>query len=130
MIDGRWTVLAVDDDEAVLDLVRMVLEPEGYELVPARDGREALAHLASLRPALILLDMRMPGMNGWQFAAAYRASAAAPAPIVVMTAGRDAGETAAEIEADGSLAKPFDVADLVAVAKKYRRNGHSSAHGA
>ena len=116
-------VLVVDDDEAILELVEMALDLEGRTVVPARDGRQALALLDSVEPALILLDMRMPVMNGWQFVASYRRAAARPAPIVVMTAGKDAAATAAEIEADAYLGKPFDLEELLAIVRQHTCNG-------
>src|SRR5207249_4980422 len=85
-------VLVVDDDAAIAAIVAGVLEDEGYAVVLARNGAEALDRIAAQPPRLILLDMRMPGMSGWEFVAAYRARADAQAPIVVMTAGRNAAE--------------------------------------
>jgi CheY-like chemotaxis protein len=70
-------------------------------------------------PALVLLDMRMPGMNGWEFAREFRSRHGRAAPIVVVTAAEDARSRAEEIEADGWLAKPFDLEDVLAIAKRH-----------
>ncbi len=118
-------ILVVDDDEAILDIVEMTLDEEGYHVTRAQDGSEALRALESLDPDLILLDMRMPVMNGWEFAETYRQRFHHRSPIVVMTAGQDAAEKCAEIQADGCLAKPFDLAELIVTVKRYARNGYS-----
>jgi CheY-like chemotaxis protein len=79
----------------------------------AEEGAAALAAAQRFRPDVILLDMRMPGVDGWRFAEAYRATPPPRAPILVLTAARDAEASAAEIEADAVLAKPFELAQLI-----------------
>ncbi len=118
-MEAKRVVLVVDDEEAILDVVEWALEDEGYEVTRTADGREALALLASLRPNLVLLDMRMPGMNGWEFCEAYAKQANLRAPIVIMTAAQDASRLAAEVGARGFLGKPFDVDALIAVVGQY-----------
>ena len=105
-------ILIVDDDESIRDLVTMALGAEGYEVMGARDGAAALHILATSRPAVILLDMRMPTMNGWEFAREYAQRPGPRAPLIIMSAARDAAAHAAEVEADAFLAKPFDLTDL------------------
>ncbi len=112
-------VLVVDDDEGILGFIRDILTDEGHEVVEAIDGAEALGKAGRQPPDLILLDMRLPVMDGWQFAEAYRATPGPHAPIIVMTAARDAADIAAEIHAQGYLAKPFNLDDLLAVVRKY-----------
>ena len=106
-------ILIVEDDDNIRDLVDLVLSGAGYEVVSAPDGQAALQAIGQARPDLVLLDMRMPVMDGWEFARQYRAQPAPHAPIVVLTAARDAAERAAEIHANGYLGKPFDVDDLL-----------------
>jgi DNA-binding response OmpR family regulator len=118
---ARPVVLAVDDDEAILDIVEWALEDEGYRVARATDGGQALALLPDLRPVLILLDMRMPGMNGWEFAQAYGALDGWRSPVVVMTAAQDAVQLAAEIGAAGCLGKPFDLDQLIATVRHHTR---------
>jgi len=108
-------VLIVEDDDGIRDLVDLVLSSAGYEILTATDGAAALQVVGTTHPDLVLLDMRMPVMDGWEFARRYRAGPEPHAPIVVMTAARDAAERAAEIDANGYLGKPFDVAELLAL---------------
>jgi CheY-like chemotaxis protein len=111
-------VLVIEDDPTLARVVASALEDEGYPVVVARDGAEALALAAARPPRLILLDMRMPRMNGWEFAAAYRAGASAPAPIVVMTAGRDAAQKARDVAAADFIVKPFDLDQVIEIVER------------
>lgn len=106
-------ILVVDDDADLRELMVLLLEGAGYRVQAARDGQEALDHVAQEMPALILLDMKMPGMNGWQFAAAFRRQYGYRSPIIVVTAAEDVRKTAQEVEADGFLGKPFDLDDVL-----------------
>jgi two-component system, chemotaxis family, chemotaxis protein CheY len=112
MSTPRRTILVVDDDIAVLRTVVEILTEEGYHLATATNGAEALDVLEKITPHLILLDMRMPVMDGWQFAQALRGNQQA-IPILVMTAAQDARQWAREIGASGYVAKPFDIGDLI-----------------
>ena len=105
-------ILVVDDDEAILDIVSDVLRLEGYPVETALDGVAALEAVERRRPLLVLLDMRMPRLDGWGFARVLH-ERGIRLPILVMTAARDAAGWADEIGAQGYLAKPFDVAQLV-----------------
>lgn len=107
-------VLVVDDDETISEFVEWVLVEEGHEVAKAANGALALAALERMQPDVILLDMRMPVMDGWEFARAYRQDGYAQVPIVVMTAAQDAAKRAGEIGANAYLAKPFDLDDLIA----------------
>ena len=112
-------ILVVDDDELIRTLIAMALTDEGYGVVTARNGAQALERLQNHRPRLILLDMRMPVMDGWTFARHYRDLPGPTAPIVVMTAAMDAGRWASEVQADGWLAKPFELGDLLATVEAH-----------
>jgi DNA-binding response OmpR family regulator len=105
-------ILVVDDDESIREFVEMALTDDGYEVATAADGADALEVLKDFDAALILLDMRMAGMDGWSFARAYK-DLPDRAPILVLTAARDAAVSAAEIEADAFLAKPFELRQLL-----------------
>jgi len=85
-------ILIVDDDPDIRSFVEQVLADEGYAVATAGDGLSALETATGRSPQLILLDMRMPGMDGWTFAETYRAQPGPHAPIVVMTAARNAAE--------------------------------------
>jgi len=111
-------VLVVDDDEAIRATVTEILEFEGYSVVAAADGAEALAAVAAELPCLVLLDMRMPVMDGWDFAAALR-SRGVRVPIAVITAAANARQWADEIAADACLPKPFDLDDVLATVERF-----------
>ncbi len=106
-------VLVVDDDDDLREMIVEVLEAAGLEVVEARNGVEALARVAERMPGCILLDMRMPVMDGWTFARAI-AERSIELKILVMTAAQDARAWAAEIHADGYVAKPFELRHLLA----------------
>ena len=112
-------ILVVDDDTSIRSFVEMALDGEGYAVATATNGAQALAVTGQLQPDLILLDMRMPIMDGWTFARAYRDKPGPHAPIVVITAATDAGERAREIQADGYLGKPFDLDELLGLVSRY-----------
>jgi CheY-like chemotaxis protein len=115
-------ILVVEDDESIRDLVDLVLSGAGYEVVTAPNGAVALQVIGGAQPDLVLLDMRMTVMDGWEFARRYRASPEPRAPIVVLTAARDAAERAAEIHANGYLGKPFGVDELLTLVGNYTRH--------
>jgi two-component system chemotaxis response regulator CheY len=112
-------ILVVDDDPGIREFVDLALSDEGYQVVTATDGAAALEVLAQHFPAIILLDMRMPIMDGWEFARMYRERPGPHAPIVVVTAAREATDRAAQIAADGVLPKPFRLAELLEVVETY-----------
>ena len=115
----EWRILVVDDDAAIRSLVSAALVGFGYVVDQAENGAAALELAESRPPSLILLDMRMPVMDGWEFAAAYRSLPGAKAPLVVCTAAADAQERAQQIGADGCLPKPFRVADLIKTVEEH-----------
>ncbi|HEV8636463.1 MAG TPA: response regulator [Chloroflexota bacterium] len=119
---GTGLVLVVDDDPAIQDTVRAALELDGYRVVAAADGAAALGLLDDLEPCVILLDMRMPVLDGWGFAAAYRGRGAAHAPLVVMTAAENAQRWCREIGAEACLAKPFDLDELYGAVERFCRD--------
>jgi DNA-binding response OmpR family regulator len=111
-------VLVVDDEPEIRATVRAALDLEGYRVLEAKDGAEALAVAELGRPCAVLLDMRMPGMDGWAFAREARQRGHVFA-IVVMTAAENARRWAAEVAADATLPKPFDIDELFAVVARY-----------
>ena len=119
-------VLVVDDDEGLLETLHDLLEMEGYTVVLAHDGIEALEKLEALRPAVILLDLRMPRMDGATFAReVHQRGNLQSLYIIVMTANLDAHKTATAIGANDFLAKPFDVDELLG---KIELALHSAIH--
>ncbi len=115
----RSPILLVDDDEAIRDFVSMVLMDEGFEVVTAPDGKIALELVQRDPPALILLDMWMPVMDGQSFMLAYRSLTDHPAPIIAFTAASQAIQT----DADACLAKPFNLNDLLDLIERMSSNG-------
>jgi CheY-like chemotaxis protein len=118
--DGRARtrrILIVDDDRVIRQCIADTLREEGYEAVTASHGAEALARLRDEpdRPDVILLDMRMPVMDGWALAREYRRLPGPHAPIVVITAAHDALDRLLEVGAEDVLSKPFDLDQVVAV---------------
>ena len=121
MSDGG-PVLVVDDDASIRDAVRDVLESAGIAVETAANGADALEKVSRHRPRLVLLDMRMPVLDGWGFASALQERGLA-LPVVVMTAAADAGRWADEIGAIGVVAKPFGIAELVDAVNRYSGAG-------
>ena len=134
-------VLVVEDDDAIRRLVSMALIEHGCEVVVASNGAVALERVREQRADLILLDMNMPIMDGWEFARRYKELEAARAieqgmnggrgagvdgraAVIVMTAGTSASSRAAQIEADDYLAKPFDLDQLIGMVERYLTLDH------
>src|SRR4051794_3324403 len=99
-------VLVIDDEDDIRDMVFLVLTEEGYR-VEAVDGAAALQRVRRETYGLILLDLHIPVMDGRCFAAAYQSFFTFQAPLVVMSAARDARSTAEQIGAEAHVAKPF-----------------------
>jgi signal transduction histidine kinase len=106
-------LLVVDDDLDLRSSLVGLLLGEGYEVASCEDGREGLEMLRTLpAPDLLILDLRLPGMDGWELRVRQRADPAlASIPVLVVSADRSA--QAAAIDADGYLAKPFAAAELL-----------------
>src|SRR2546430_3146312 len=121
------TILIADDDHTLTALLRQTLADEGYRVLSAADGREALAQAQAHRPDLLVLDWMMPGLSGLEVARRLRA--AAGMPILILTA-RDAIEdrvAGLDSGADDYLVKPFDLAELLPrVRPLLRRAAHDA----
>lgn len=110
-------ILVIDDDPAILATVADILSDEGYSVRTAGNGAEGLEAVEQQRPTMILLDMRMPVLDGWGVARALRERGLA-VPLVVMTAAQDARRWGQEVGAAHTLAKPFDLVDLLTVVEQ------------
>jgi DNA-binding response OmpR family regulator len=119
MADRPGAVLIVEDDPDLLALEEAILSDAGYRVASAADGLEALERVEREMPGLILLDMRMPRMNGWEFAREFRARHGNVCPIAVITAAENARLRAQEIQADAWLEKPFDLDDVLALVARH-----------
>ena len=121
-------MLVADDDLNICELLRLYLEKEGFEVVMAHDGEEAVARFESEKPSLILLDIMMPKLDGWQVCRQIRQKS--DCPIIMLTAK---GETCdkvlgLELGADDYVVKPFDTKEIVARIKAVlRRSGPAGA---
>ena len=115
-------VLVVDDEPDIRATVQAMLETEGYHVGLAANGADALAAVEREPPDLILLDMRMPVLDGWGFAAEMRRRGH-DIPVVVMTAARDAARWATDIAASAFVAKPFRYDDLIGAVERARGAG-------
>src|SRR5687767_8170678 len=111
MIDR--TVMVIDDDEAVIESMSMLLEDEGYRVIQARNGADALNLLATQRPAGILLDLMMPVMDGFEFRKKQLDDASLAAiPTIVLTAGA-VDHRVRNLHATACFRKPFAVTELL-----------------
>ena len=117
-------ILVVDDDPHIRELVRVFLEREGFDVLEAADGVEALAKLESVKADMVILDVMMPNMDGWELCRRLRQSV--DLPLLMITAK---GETSQKIKGfqlgtDDDLVKPFEPVELVArvkaLLKRYR----------
>jgi two-component system response regulator (stage 0 sporulation protein F) len=115
------TLLVVDDDPAMRSLATDILADEGYLVVTAPSGEAGLRLLRDLQPALIITDVRLPGMNGVAFCQSVQANPqTATIPLVVWSAG---SESAIERQCRYSafLTKPFDIDTLIQLVARYSR---------
>lgn len=118
----RDLVLVVDDNAANAKLERVLLEKSGYDVVIAPDATAALARLAERRPSLILMDLQLPGMDGFTLTRKLREDpATATLPIVAVTAYAMKGDEARALESgcNGYLTKPINTRTFVAVVSGY-----------
>jgi CheY-like chemotaxis protein len=117
-------VLIVDDELDIRETISEVLGFEGHEVFSATDGEQALVRCRQLKPDLILLDLMMPGMNGWDFRRAQlRDPEIAGIPVVIVSAVGRSGD----LPASGFLPKPFGLDDLLAIVRRLARPGGARA---
>ncbi len=115
-VSGK-VVLAVDDDELILEIATRILQAEGLSVITARDGSEAITLIESLRPDLILTDVDMPSVNGLQLVAHLRSDPELTRiPVVFLSSLSSTSDIVAGLQLGGDdyLTKPFDAAELVA----------------
>ena len=114
-------ILIVEDDFDVRDMLSLVLQNEGYSVATAANGREAIEYLrGGAAPCLILLDLMMPVMNGWEFRTVQQQDPSlSPIPVVVLSADGRIQEKAASIDAASYLKKPIEFDLLLDTIKHY-----------
>lgn len=122
----QYKILIVDDDENICELLRLYLEKDGFDTVVAGDGEQAVEYAAKYSPDLILLDIMLPKLDGWQVCREIRKTS--ETPIIMLTAK---GETfdkilGLELGADDYVSKPFDTKEVIARIKAVLRRTHDS----
>lgn len=120
--------LIVDDDKNICDLLRLYLEKEGYSVILSHDGEEAVVKFNALKPDIVLLDVMLPGLDGWQVCREIRKKS--NVPIIMITAKSDTFDKVLGLElgADDYIVKPFDAKEVMARIKAVaRRTGQSPA---
>jgi CheY-like chemotaxis protein len=115
---NRRRVLVVDDQASIRAVVHSLLTEEGYTVLQAEHGAAALRVVQRDPPCLVLLDVRMPVMDGRDFVAAYRRTPPPHAVLVLLSAERDSRRLALELGAAAVLAKPFDLQRLLDVVEQ------------
>ncbi len=120
-------VLVVDDEKNIVDLASLYLEREGFEVDSAMDGEEALKKIKAAKPALVVLDLMLPKVDGWEVCRRVRAQS--QVPIIMLTARSDDVDkiVGLELGADDYLTKPFNPRELVARVKAVLRRAQRPA---
>lgn len=115
------TILIVDDEQHIIDLARMYLETNQFRVEQATDGRSALRKILAEKPSLVVLDLMLPEMDGWEVCRRVRAES--DVPILMLTARSDDVDriVGLELGADDYLTKPFNPRELVARVKAILR---------
>jgi DNA-binding response OmpR family regulator len=108
-----YPILVVDDDHHLRQTIQWMLEEEGFEVQTAADGREAVEQAIARQPALIILEMGLPLLDGNEVAAQIHALYGTAVPIVLITADGHAEEKSRRVGAASYLRKPFDFDDLI-----------------
>ena len=108
------SVLIVEDDRNIAELLQMYLEKEGYAVTTAYDGGQGLQKFRSIQPDLVLLDVMMPVLNGWEVCKAIRAESRTP--VIMLTAKGEVDDkiTGLKAGADDYVTKPFEMRELIA----------------
>jgi phosphate regulon transcriptional regulator PhoB len=116
-------VLVVDDEESVRELIELYLTKEGFEVIPAKDGKEALRLNGEHHPDLIVLDLMLPGLDGWEVCKQIRSGSRVP--IIMLTARAEEVDRVVGLElgADDYVVKPFSPREMVARVKAVLRRG-------
>ncbi len=125
-MNNRACIMAVDDETVVLTVLKRILEPEGYEVLLASDGASALDLLDERKPDLIILDIMMPGLDGFQVLDAIRERFNVPVIMLTARCDQESMITTLKTGADDYVRKPFSATVLLArIRAKLRRAGQS-----
>ena len=118
---GTQKILLVDDEEDILDFLELILEEQGYSVIKANSGKEALAAAQMHHPELILLDIMMPDLTGWDVMQTLRQrEGTASIPVVVLSAAHSDADLKKgySMGIKNYLTKPFEIKDLISEVKK------------
>jgi CheY-like chemotaxis protein len=124
MVQGgvRKRIVAVDDDEDYIYIIKTVLEREGYEVEGLTCGRECLRRVRELKPDLLILDVIMPDMDGWEVCRKIKESPSTSSiPVLILSIrsdGRDVERSLKYARADSHLAKPIEFKELTRTVKE------------
>jgi DNA-binding response OmpR family regulator len=125
MFPAMAKILVVDDEPAIVELAQLYLHKDGYETVTAGDGIEALVQVKQARPDLVVLDLMLPGLDGWEVCRRLRSET--DLPIIMLTARSEDVDkiVGLELGADDYITKPFNPRELVARVKAVLRRAQS-----
>lgn len=113
------SILVIDDDDGVREILWQLLDSEGYQVLTAVDGADALRQLRQVRPCLILLDLLMPDVSGWQFREVQqRIPELAGIPVVLISGFKDLDAVGPSMGCE-VLMKPFELEDLLAIVRQH-----------
>ena len=115
------TILVIDDDRNILAIIELYLKKAGFQVVTCADGISAVPMFHDVRPALVVLDVMLPGRDGWEILHDIRMEG--ETPVIMLTAKGDTGDRVQGLElgADDYIAKPFDAKELIARIKAVLR---------
>jgi CheY-like chemotaxis protein len=124
--DAQQPILVVEDNEDLREMMTMLLTSDGFHVATANNGRNALDQLPRVNPCLILLDLMMPGMNGWDFRRAQLSlphSHLAKIPVVLVTATADPARAQRELDAIDVIPKPIDFDRVLTTVERHCQRG-------
>lgn len=123
--DGLTRILVIDDDQAMTEMLRLVLEPNAFEVHEAHSGQEGIEAARHMNPEVVVLDLLMPGMDGWEVCKEIRSFS--QVPILVLSAISKPGIVARALDegADDYLLKPMPSSVLIAHLKRLARRARA-----
>jgi len=118
----KQKVIVCDDDDEILDITAFILEDAGYDVIKVPESVKVIDTITETNPALVILDLWMPGMSGDEVVIALRKNDQLKhTNVIIISASRDGKQTAMQAGADQFIAKPYDLEHLVAEVRKFAR---------
>jgi DNA-binding response OmpR family regulator len=116
-------ILVCDDDRSILEVIKIILEENGFGVLTLQTGKGILKKVKDYRPDLILLDIWMPGIDGKEITKLFKKDKdTKDIPIIIISALNETQKLSKNIGADGFLSKPFEMTDLLDIANKFTNN--------